>query len=150
MSIQEGFATALRLIRVTKGLTQKDVSGAVAGSHVSQLEAGKTSPTVKVTSDLADALCLSPAALLAVAIASDSGVTPSAVLRKAITDLEELGLLDQVPPASTQAMDNTHPTTARAALTRTRVQECKGKGLNQIEVAKQLGLPRSTVQRHWR
>jgi len=149
MSIQDGFAAALRWIRVAKGLTQKEVSTAVAASHVSQLEAGKTSPTVKVTVDLADALGLSASALLATAVASDSGTTPRAVLMQAISDLECLGFIDTVPPASAQDTDSPHPTSTRAAQTRAQVQELKGQGFTQVEVAKDLGVPRSTVQRHW-
>ncbi len=149
MSIHEGFAAALRWIRVTKGLNQKEVSGAVAASHVSQLEAGKTSPTVKVAGDLALALGLSPSALLATAAASDQGITPRAVLVQAIDDLERLGLIDIVAPASAQSTDSPHPTTARAAVIRAQVQELRAHGLTQVEVARDLGVPRSTVQRHW-
>ncbi|KPZ23571.1 helix-turn-helix transcriptional regulator [Pseudomonas tremae] len=149
MSIQDGFAAALRWIRVTKELTQKDVSGTVAASHVSQLEAGKTSPTVKVAGDLALALGLSPSALLAAAAASNLGETPRAVLMQAIDELERLGLIDTVPPASAQNTDSPHPTSARAALTRSQVQELKKRGLTQVAVANDLGIPRSTVQRHW-
>lgn len=149
MSIQDGFAAALRWIRVTKGLTQKDVSTTVAASHVSQLEAGKTSPTVKVAGDLAVALGLSPAALLAAAAASDQGISPRAVLVQAIDDLERLGLIDTVAPASAQSTDSPHPTSARAAVIRAQVQERKSQGLTQVEVARDLGVPRSTVQRHW-
>lgn len=149
MSIQDGFAAALRWIRVTKGLTQKDVSTTVAASHVSQLEAGKTSPTVKVAGDLAVALGLSPAALLAAAAASDQGISPRAVLLQAIDDLERLGLIDTVAPASAQSTDSPHPTSARAALIRAQVQELRTRGLTQVEVARDLGVPRSTVQRHW-
>ncbi|MDF5774787.1 helix-turn-helix domain-containing protein [Pseudomonas syringae] len=150
MSIQDGFAAALRWIRVTKGLTQKDVSTTVAASHVSQLEAGKTSPTVKVAGDLAVALGLSPSALLAAAAASDLGTTPRAVLVQAIDDLECLGMIDTVPPASAQSTESPHPTSARAARTRSQVQELKARGLTQVAVARDLGIPRSTVQRHWR
>ncbi|WP_024671741.1 MULTISPECIES: helix-turn-helix domain-containing protein [Pseudomonas syringae group] len=149
MSIHEGFAAALRWIRVTKGLNQKDVSGAVAASHVSQLEAGKTSPTVKIAGDLALALGLSPSALLAAAAASDLGETPRAVLMQAIDELERLELIDKVPPASAQSTNSPHPTSARAAFTRSQVQELKSRGLTQVAVAKDLGIPRSTVQRHW-
>ena len=149
MSIQDGFAAALRWIRVTKGLTQKEVSSAVAASHVSQLEAGKTSPTVKVAGDLALALGLSPSALLAAAAASAAGTTPRGVLMQAVEDLERIGLIDTLAPASAESTDSPHPTSARAALTHSRVQELKAQGLTQVEVAGDLGIPRSTVQRHW-
>jgi len=149
MSIQDGFAAALRWIRVAKGLNQKDLSTTVAASHVSQLEAGKTSPTVKVSGDLALALGLSPCALLAIAAAADQGITPREVLNRAIEDLEHLGLVDTVPPASAESTNSPHPTSARAAATHVQVQDLKAGGLTQMEVATELGIPRSTVQRHW-
>ncbi|VVM76869.1 hypothetical protein PS631_02115 [Pseudomonas fluorescens] len=149
MSIQNGFAAALRVIRLAKGLTQKDLSGTVAASHVSQLESGKTSPTLKVAADLAYMLDLSPSALVAVATASDSQDSPRSVLMQAISELELLELADQIPPASAEAVDSTHPTSIRAAAARADVQMLKSQGLTQVEAAKQLGLPRSTVQRHW-
>ena len=149
MSIQTGFAAALRVIRLAKGFTQKDLSGTVAASHVSQLESGKTTPTLKVAADLAHTLGLSPSALIAVATASDSRDSPRAVLLQALGELEALGLADQTPPASALAVDSTHPTSIRAADTRADVQMLKSQGLTQVEVAKELGLPRSTVQRHW-
>lgn len=149
MSIQDGFATALRLIRATKGLTQKDLAGPVTGSHVSQLESGKTSPTVKTAGELAQALGLSSSALLAVAVAADSEATPKDVLLRAINELEILGLVDQIPSASVQALDTQHPTSVRAAATRAQVQALKSQGLRQVDVAKELGIPKTTVQRHW-
>lgn len=149
MSIQEGFAAALRLIRTTKGMKQKDLTGAVTGSHVSQLENGKTTPTLKAAGELAQALGLSPSALIAVAMACDSRAAPRAVLLQAISELETLGLVDEVPPASADALENAHPTSIRAAAIRTQVQELKSQGLKQVDVAKELGLPRTTVQRHW-
>lgn len=149
MSIQDGFAAALRFIRVKKGMTQKDVSTTVAPSHVSQLEAGKTSPTLKVSGELAQALGLSPCALLASADASDQQVSPRVVLTRAIDQLEGLGLIDLVPPPSAQGTESPHPTSVRATLIHSRVQELKARGLTQMEVAGDLGIPRSTVQRHW-
>ncbi|MFL9672938.1 helix-turn-helix domain-containing protein [Pseudomonas marginalis] len=149
MSIQNGFAAALRAIRLAKGLKQKDLSGTVAASHVSQLESGKTTPTLKVAADLARMLDLSPAALIAVATASDSQESPRAVLLQALSELQNLGLADQIPPSSALDVDDAHPTSIRAAATRARVQKLKSQGLTQIDTAKELGLPRSTVQRHW-
>lgn len=149
MSIQKGFAAALRLTRLAKGLTQKDLSGTVAASHVSQLESGKTTPTIKAAADLAQMLQLSPSALLAVAEASDSQLSPRAVLLQALSELETLGLADQVPPVSAEAVESAHPTSVRAAATRALVQKLKSQGLTQVDAARELGLPRSTVQRHW-
>jgi transcriptional regulator with XRE-family HTH domain len=109
------------------------------GSYVSQNEASKTSPTAKVAEDLALALGLSPSALLAAAAASDLGTASRAVLMKAVDDLERLGLIDTVPPASAQSTHSPHPTSARAARTRSQVQELKARGLTLVEVSRNPG-----------
>ncbi|PHN17208.1 helix-turn-helix domain-containing protein [Pseudomonas sp. ICMP 561] len=149
MSIQKGFASALRLIRVKQQLTQKDISTRVTGSHVSQLESGKTSPTLKMSSELAVALGVQPSALLAVAFAAERGVTPREILNQAMADLERLSLLDSEPPECADATASPHPTTARAAEMRASVLSLKAKGLSQAEVSREMGVPTSTVNRHW-
>lgn len=60
-------------------VTQIDLTGAVTGSYVSQLERGKTTPTLIAAGDLTQALGLSPSALIAAVMACDSQVTPRAV-----------------------------------------------------------------------
>lgn len=149
MSIQKGFASALRLIRVSRQLTQKDISGPVTGSHISQLESAKTSPTLKLSAEIGRSLGIEPLALVAVAFAADQGLTPSQLLTQAAADLEKLGLLDSIPPDQPQAIDSPHPTTVRAKEVRTAVQNLKAQGLRQAEVARKLELPKSTVQRNW-
>ncbi|XAG02417.1 helix-turn-helix domain-containing protein [Pseudomonas sp. REB1044] len=149
MSIPKGFASALRLVRVSRQLNQKDLGDQVASSHVSQLEAGKTSPTLKLSVELAGALGVEPVALLAVALAADRGVTPNQLLAQAAADLEKLDLLDAIPPAEPGAIDAPHPTTARAVKANAQVQRLKAQGLSRLEVAQALGLSKTTVQRYW-
>lgn len=86
----------------------------------------------------AQALGLSPSALIAVAIACYSRAAPRAVLLQAISKLETLGLVDEVPPASADALENAHPTSIRAAAIRAQVQELKSQAFKQDEAAKEL------------
>ena len=149
MSIRKSFASALRLVRASRQLTQKDISGGVTGSHISQLESAKTSPTVKLSAELARSLAVDPIALLAVAFAAEQGVTPNQVLNQALADLEKLDLLHTVPPAEPSVLESPHPTTVRAQQVHAQVQALKAQGFRQAEVARELGLPKSTVQRNW-
>ncbi|ANY86214.1 helix-turn-helix protein [Pseudomonas putida] len=150
MSIPKGFASALRLVRVSRQLNQKDLGGQIASSHISQLEAGKTSPTLKLSVELAGALGVEPVALLAIALAAERGVTPNQLLALATADLEKLQLLDAVPPAEPGAIDAPHPTTARANKANAEVQRLKAQGMSRLEVAQELGLSKTTVQRYWK
>lgn len=149
MSIPKGFASALRLVRVSRQLNQKDLGHQIALSHISQLEAGKTSPTLKLIVELASALGVEPVALLTVALAAERGVTPNHLLAQAAADLEKLHLLNAVPPAEPSAIDAPHPTIARANKASADVQRLKALGLNRLEVAHELGLSKTTVQRYW-
>nr|WP_314579120.1 helix-turn-helix domain-containing protein [uncultured Pseudomonas sp.] len=46
-------------------------------------------------------------------------------------------------------MDTQYLTSVRAAATRAQMQDLKSQGFKQVDVAKELGIPRTTVQRHW-
>ena len=64
MLLRNAYAAVLQLLRARLGLTQHDIAMAVTPSHVSQLEAVKTSATLEVSQELAQALNLHPVSLL--------------------------------------------------------------------------------------
>lgn len=80
MSVRIAFAAALRLLRTGRGLKQDDLSGSLTQSHVSQIENGKTSPSLEVIIELSDALKLHPVALMALVCAAQEKLTASDVL----------------------------------------------------------------------
>ncbi len=128
-------------------MSQHEVAGAITQSHISQLEAAKTSATIETTVELAKALRIEPIALFALVQAADSQRTVRHAVEQAMQELEEAKLLDVPLPSAPTSMR--HPRVEKAAQAREQVQALKAQGKTQAEVITELGLPRSTVSRHW-
>ncbi|MNR16454.1 helix-turn-helix protein [compost metagenome] len=119
----------------------------VAPSHVSQLEAVKTSPTLEVSQELAQALHLHPVSLLALVHAAKDRKTARDILLLAIEELDAIQLLDASLPTQPEKLP--HPQTVAAEQKWEAVQGLKKAGRSQAEVVEILGLPQSTVSRLW-
>jgi transcriptional regulator with XRE-family HTH domain len=65
------FASALRTIRKTRGLSQEAFSEVSSRTYLSSLERGLKSPTLSKITDLADVMGVHPATLLLLASAAD-------------------------------------------------------------------------------
>lgn len=147
MSVRTAFAVALKLLRTKRGLTQDDLSKKVDQSHVSRIENEKTSPSLEAIIELARVLELSPVALMALVCAAEEKVSAGDVLKIAEKDLQDMALLRDSIPLEIEEMP--HPRVTAAAKMRSEVQELKEQGLSQAEIARQLGMAKTTVQRHW-
>jgi len=147
MSVRIAFAAALRLLRTGRGLKQDDLSGSLTQSHVSQIENGKTSPSLEAIIELSDALKLHPVALMALVCAAQEKLTASDVLEIAEKDLQSKSLLKVT--IALEKEERPHPRVTAAALARDKVQALKEQGHSQAEIARKLGMAESTVRRHW-
>lgn len=147
MPVRTAFAVALKLLRTKRGLTQDDLSKKVDQSHVSRIENEKTSPSLEAIIELARVLELSPVALMALVCAAEEKVSAGDVLKIAEKDLQDMALLQDSIPLKIE--ETPHPRVTAAAKMREEVQALKGKGLTQAEIARELGMAKTTVQRHW-
>ncbi|MGJ7513026.1 MULTISPECIES: helix-turn-helix domain-containing protein [Pseudomonas] len=147
MSVRIAFAAALKLLRTGRGIKQDDLSDTLAQSHVSQIESGKTSPSLEAIIELSNALKLHPVALMTLVCAAHEKLTASEVLEVAQRDLHSRSLLET--PIALETEKGPHPRVAAAAKARSEVQELKDKGFTQAEIARELGMAESTVRRHW-
>jgi len=147
MLLRHAFAAVLQLLRTRQGLSQHDIAKTVTPSHVSQLEAARTSPTLEVSEELAEALRLHPVSLLALVHAAKHQKTAREVLLLAMEELNAIELLDASLPAQPEKLP--HPQTVAAERKWEAVQELKKEGRSQAEVIEILGLPKSTVGRLW-
>ena len=147
MLLRNAFAAVLQLVRTRLGLTQQDIAVTVTQSHVSQLEAVKTSATLEVSQELARALRLHPVSLLALVHAAQDQKTARETLLLAMEELNALQLLDASLPVQPQKLS--HPQIVAAEKKREAVQQLKKEGRSQAEVIQILGLPKSTVARLW-
>ena len=56
MDFNEAFGRAVRALRLSKGLTQKDFLGALSIQYLSDIERGKRSPTIAVLAQICERL----------------------------------------------------------------------------------------------
>lgn len=147
MSVRTAFAAALKVLRKKRGLTQEALSGNITQSHVSQIENGKTSPSLEAIIELARVMEFSPVALMALVCAAQDELTASEVLELAKKDLQSISLLKIAIPLEAKA--KLHPSVVAAAQARAKVQKLKDQGYSQAEIARELSMAESTVRRHW-
>ena len=147
MLLRQAYAAVLQLLRARVGLSQHDIALNVTQSHVSQLEAVKTSATLEVSQELAEALNLHPVAFLVLVHAAKDQRSPREILHLALEELDAIDLLDASLP--TQPKKLSYPQTVTAQKKWEAVQELKKTGHTQAEVTQILGMPKSTVGRLW-
>lgn len=147
MSLRKAYAATLQWLRIRRGLSQADLQSQTDQAHISRLEASKTSATVDLTADLAQAVGVTPLSFLTLVAAAHEGKTARTALIETLAELEHLGVLDETLPSAPQRLQPPQSTTAAAKLK--AVQELKSAGYTQAEICRQLGLPTSTVGRLW-
>lgn len=147
MSVRTAFAVTLKLLRAKRGLTQQELSKKVDQSHVSRIENEKTSPSLEAIIELADALEISPVAMMAIVCGMQDELSADDVLKIAEKDLKSLALLKVSIPLEFE--EKPHPRITVAAKMREEVQALKEQGFSQAEIVRELGMAKTTVQRHW-
>lgn len=147
MSLRKAYAAVLQLLRTRRGLSQHDIAGTVTQSHISQLEALKTSATLEVNQELASALNLNPISLLALVQSAHEQRSPREILQTALLELDGIALLDEQLPTKPQKIRSRQIDGAEKKWK--AVQELKAKGHSQAEIMRMLEIPRSTVGRYW-
>lgn len=147
MSLRRPYAAVLQLLRKSKDLHQQAISGEVAQSYVSLLEASKANATVDVTKALADALGVNSATFFGLVIAASEQETPRKVMLAAIAEMEALGLADTVLPAKPEKLEAPRVTEGRHRMQ--QVQGLKAQGHSRAAVARELGCTWTTVNRLW-
>lgn len=147
MSLRKAYAATLQWLRVRRGLSQADLQDQADQAHVSRLEASKTSVSLDLSADIAQALGVTPLSFLTLVAAAHEGKTARSALNETLAELLLLGVLDEVLPNQPQKL--IPPQSLVAAEKLRAVQELKKDGVSQVEVSRKLGLPRSTVGRLW-
>ena len=147
MLLRQAYAAVLQTLRARLGLSQHDIALTVTQSHVSQLEAVKTSATLEVSQELAEALHLHPVSFLVLVYAAKDQRPAREILQLALEELEANNLLDIPLPIQPEKLS--YPQSVAAQKKWEAVQELKKEGHSQAEVVQILGMPKSTVGRLW-
>lgn len=137
MLLRQAYAAVLQMLRARLGLSQHDIALNVTQSHVSQLEAVKTSATLEVSQELAQALHLHPVSLLALVYAAKDQRPAREILRLALEELDANDLLDIALPIQPEKLS--YPQSVAAQKKWEAVQKLKKKGTVKLRLCRSWG-----------
>lgn len=153
MTLKIEIAAVLRAVRQMRAASYDGMKDAGANSTISLLERAKSGVTLDKLSEISDALDFDLVALIALSVSIQRGTSTDAVLLDASEQLHSFlgaggqqligaqlngNVLNQRPSGKPLKEEN-----------RVAVLELKAQGLSQTEIARKLGLARSTVHGYW-
>lgn len=148
MSLSKALAQVVRGVRISKGLSQEDLS-TVDRSYLGRIEGGRAQVTVEVLNRIAVLLGVD-VGLLVILATSVLEEEPSQVTIRRID--RQLSQLDQGGPYSSinEMLEAKRPPTGRdrkanAAENLATAQRMRSEGASLAEIARALGLAKSTV-----
>lgn len=94
MSLKTGFATVLKAIRLSRGLTHKNMAGASSRGYMLKLEHGLSSPTVDKLIAISDAMEVSPLTLFTLTVSVDSGQPIDTLVQRLKAEIADLETKD--------------------------------------------------------
>ncbi|MEQ9725401.1 helix-turn-helix domain-containing protein [Pseudomonas sp. WHRI 8822A] len=153
MTLKIEIAAVLRAVRQMRAASYDGMKDAGANSTISLLERAKSGVTLDKLSEISGALDFDLVALIALSVSIQRGTSTDAVLLDASEQLHSFlgaggqqlidaqlngNVLKQRPSGKPLKEKN-----------RVAVLELKAQGLSQTEIARKLGLARSTVHGYW-
>ncbi|WP_412462255.1 helix-turn-helix domain-containing protein [Pseudomonas sp. SC11] len=109
MSLKTGFATVLKAIRTSRGLTHKNMSGASSRGYMLKLEHGRSSPTVDKLIAISDAMGVSPLTLFTLTLSVDSGQPIDALVQRLKADIADLETNDALKSLGVSSLPHERP-----------------------------------------
>jgi len=116
MSLKAAFATVLKTMRISRGLTHKDMAVASSRGYMLKSEHGRSSPTVEKLTAIGDAMGLSPLTLFTLTLSVESGQPIDTLVQRLkadVADLEANGALSGLVVSSATPICITKPSSAR-------------------------------------
>ncbi|MQA54248.1 helix-turn-helix domain-containing protein [Pseudomonas piscis] len=116
MSLKAAFATVLKTMRISRGLTHKDMALASSRGYMLKLEHGRSSPTVEKLTAIGEAMGLSPLTLFTLTLSVESGQPIDTLVQRLkadVADLETNGALSGLVASSATPICITKPSSAR-------------------------------------
>lgn len=151
--LKPALAAVVRTLRGSLELSQEELASAVSQTFLSRIENGQSSPTLDKFAELADALQLSPVALMALILSTSEKTPTSIVLANAAKELEAIEAKVSAADIAAHLVGKEvlkRPAARPADLDKLKkVLQCKADGLSKSESARRLGLSRSTIGFLW-
>lgn len=145
--LRQAIAAALTHVRQQQQILLTDLEEGVTAAHLSRVERSERGVTVEKLDAIARQLGVHPLTLLALAYGADEVVRPTELLKQVSKEVATLG--GSIAPLEIKPESRTHSRVAAANERREEVQRLRGQGLTKAEVARELGVSKQTVARHW-
>ncbi|MBK5012445.1 helix-turn-helix domain-containing protein [Pseudomonas sp. S60] len=136
MSLKTGFATVLKAMRVSRGLTHKHMAKASSRGYMSKLEQGRSSPTVDKLTVISDALGLSPLTLFTLftlTLSVERGEPIDTLLQRLKADIADLDANDALKGLGISSLPAVCATRAARARRRTQAYPSSQTELHFVE-----------------
>ncbi|WP_256592084.1 helix-turn-helix domain-containing protein [Pseudomonas sp. CC120222-01a] len=151
--MKDELAIAIRAVRQMKGLSFEAMSGAATQNSLSLIEGAKIHPSLPTLLKLAQSLDISVLTLLALSLGVRDGNSPKDQLHSALKEVENFIKADGLLLIEGQIKNGVmvkrpRGTTADAERVQA-VLDLKRQGKTQAAIARELGLPPTTVRRYW-
>lgn len=153
MTLKIEIAAVLRAVRQMRATSYDGMRDAGANSTISLLERGKSGVTLDKLSEIAQALDFDLITFIVLCVALQRGTSPEAAYEEASQQLQAFlkagGQLLVDAQFTGRTLNQRPPGKPGKAVNQNAVLKLKAEGLSQREVARRLGLPRTTVQSYW-
>jgi transcriptional regulator with XRE-family HTH domain len=153
MSLKFEVAAVLRALRQIQGGGYARLSDSTARRTIGELERAQTGVTLDKLAELAEALEFDLAAFVVLCLSVQRGIEPGAVIQSTAALIEVFtaaGGLELVRKELSDGQIVKRPRgKPRNNLAVAEIQRLKAEGKTQAEAGRELGMPRSTVQKHW-
>lgn len=149
MSLSEAFATVVRALRQTSGMSQDDLP-LIDRSYLSRVERGKGNVSIEMLLKISKMLDAEATVLMLLTTSLLSEEAADAVLERISRKLETLKETGVIELISSGGMPRQHgrPSNLAAGERLKLAPQLKQKGLSNSEIARELDVSKSTVQRY--
>lgn len=148
MEHREALGQVLREIRVASGLNREDCASAVSRDYLASVERGTQSISVEKFRSLCGCFGIKPSLVILAAEARSVGVNLQdyqAGLDHSFKEYVSAGILRSESDFSA----NKGVRGKRTEANRNAIRSLQSQGLTKAEVARKLGIGKTTVDRHW-
>ncbi|RJX74834.1 helix-turn-helix domain-containing protein [Pseudomonas sp. LS-2] len=91
MSLKIAFASVLKAMRATRGISQKQLAEVSSRTYIYKLERAQCSPTLEMITALSEPLALSPLTLVALTLGAQSSESTDSLVSRLQLELAEVG-----------------------------------------------------------
>ncbi|MGY2095713.1 helix-turn-helix domain-containing protein [Pseudomonas simiae] len=153
MSLKIEVAAVLRVIRQLQGAGYAQLTDQAARRTIGELERANTGVTLDKLASVAQALEFDLPTFVVLCISLQRGIAPEAVIDSTVAHLGTFRMAGGLDLMQSEVADGAIVKRPRGKPRNTQaiseVHRLKAEGKNQSETARELKIPRSTVQKHW-